>query len=702
MWNSLRTRLTIVLFGLAIGPLLLAGIILARQSFTSEQRVAYDLQSQVAQNVASEVETLFQSLVNQLTSLGGEVRNPQEVDRAQQLSIMLSALSTGPYRDTFEELTLINSNGQEQICLSRQEIIPENELENSLGKDQYEVPKSTRSIYYSPVYIDETSGKSFITISIPLYEPRSVQLSAVLVARIRFETVANLLAGKRVGENQTIYLTDANGNVIAHQDRAVKLSNAKISLPSQFNTQRGLDGTSVVLATHRIQLGEQSLWVVAEKPASKALALARSTVITITAIIAAAILLAGAMGFQSVRQIVKPIEDLAVIAERITAGDLSQKASIRRFDEIGRLGTSFNKMTSQLRDLISNLEKRVAERTTELEANSLKITKRASQLETIADLARSVATLQDVDQLLPDITRLISDRFGFYHVGIFLLNENREFAILRAANSKGGQVMLTRNHRLRVGSEGIVGYATGHAQARIALDVGEDAVFFDNPDLPATRSEIALPLIIGGEVIGGLDVQSEESNAFLEEDIQVLSTLADQVAIAIQNARLFEQSQQIAKELENTLQRYIRREWSQFSNTSVLKGYRASKDGLEPITETFQDRSKTAENGILYKVPVTLRGVSIGTLDINLGKTTSEYNQEEIDIIQATADRIALALESARLLEESQKRASIEQAIGDISTKIGSSINLRNVLQTAVEELGRNIPGSEVVIELKS
>lgn len=356
----------------------------------------------------------------------------------------------------------------------------------------------------------------------------------------------------------------------------------------------------------------------------------------------------------------------------------------------------------ELEEVKMSLEQRVIERTTELEESSLKIIKRASQLEAIAALARSIANLQDTEQLLPDITRLISDRFGFYHVGIFLLSENKEFAVLHAANSAGGQIMLARGHRLRVGSEGLVGYATGHAQARIALDVGEDAVYFDNPDLPATRSEIALPLMIGGDVIGALDVQSEEPKAFSDEDIRVLTTLADQVSVAIQNARLFEKSQQVAKELENTLQRYIRRDWSQFSNASLLKGYKASRDGLEPISGETQSGSEPAETGYLYKVPVVLRGVSIGSLDINLEKHIEEYTQEEREIIQATADRIALALESARLLEESQKRASKEQIIGDISTRIGSSIDLRNVLQTAVEELGRNIPGSEIVIELKS
>ena len=702
MWNSLRTRLTIILFVLAIGPLLLAGIILARQSFISEQRVAYDLQTQVAKNVSSEVEALLQAMVNELSTLGSEVRDSQEVDHAQQLSIMLSALSTGPYRDAFEGLTLLNASGQEQIRLSRQEIASDNELNNRSGMNEFEIPKATRSIYFSPVEIDKTSGKPTITIAIPLYEPRSVQLSAVLVASVRFESVGNLLGRLPIEEDQTVYITDANGNVLAHQNRAVKLQDAIIALPEGANTQTGLDGTNVILATQIIQLGDQSLYVVAEKSVSKALALARNIIITIALVFTATILLAGILGIQAVRQIVKPIEELATTAERITAGDLSQKANIKRADEIGALGKAFNAMTSQLRDLIGSLEQRVTERTAELEESSAQIQKRASQLEAIADVASSVASLQDVNKLLPYITQTISERFGFYHAGIFLLSEDKNYAVLRAANSEGGQRMLARNHQLRVGQEGIVGFAVDQKRPRIALDVGEDAVYFDNPDLPATRSEMALPLIIGKDVIGVLDVQSEQPNAFSNEDIEVLSTLANQVAVAIENARLFARSQQALEELENTFQRYVQNEWEQYSTTSNVKGYRANDEGLKPIIEPTKNNGGVTKRRAIRQVPITLRGVTIGNLEIDFGKQAKEFTQEEHDIIQATVERVALALESARLLETSQRQAAKEQQISDITSKIGASINMRNVLQTAVEELGRSIPGSEVVIHFQN
>jgi GAF domain-containing protein len=337
-----------------------------------------------------------------------------------------------------------------------------------------------------------------------------------------------------------------------------------------------------------------------------------------------------------------------------------------------------------------------------LEESSAQIQKRASQLETIADVASSVATLQDVNELLPYITQIISERFDFYHAGIFLISDDREYAVLRAANSEGGQKMLARKHKLRVGKEGIVGFAVDQKRARIALDVGTDAVYFDNPDLPATRSEMALPLMIGENVIGVLDVQSEQSNAFSHEDIKVLSTLANQVAVAIENARLFQQSQEALKELDRTFQRYISSEWQQFAEQTKVIGYRANESGLEPITEAKGITNSNGSNGNVQKIPIKLRGTTLGSLNVDMGNRIREYSQEEENLISTIADRLALALESARLLEDSQKVAAKEQIIGQITGKIGSSINLRNVLQTAVEELGHAIPGSEIIIKLES
>ena len=179
-----------------------------------------------------------------------------------------------------------------------------------------------------------------------------------------------------------------------------------------------------------------------------------------------------------------------------------------------------------------------------LEAAQKMLAERTKALEAIGELARDASSASDQQDLLNRVVKLVSERFGFYHAGIFLLNPSREWAVLQAASSEGGQRMLERSHRLRVGQEGMVGYVTYHGKPRIALDVGSEPTFFNNPDLPDTRSEITLPLRVRNEVIGTLDVQSTEAEAFNEDDIAILQAIADQVAMVISNVRLFQAVQE--------------------------------------------------------------------------------------------------------------------------------------------------------------
>jgi GAF domain-containing protein len=173
--------------------------------------------------------------------------------------------------------------------------------------------------------------------------------------------------------------------------------------------------------------------------------------------------------------------------------------------------------------------------------------RRATQLATAAAVARDATAILDVDHLLDETMDLISKQFGFYHAGVFLLDERDEYAVLQAASSEGGRRMLERGHKLRVGEIGIVGYVASTGEPRVALDVGEDTAHFAHPDLPNTRSEMALPLKVQDRVIGVLDVQSTQEAAFSEDDVAVLQTMADQLATAIANARLFEQVQRRAR-----------------------------------------------------------------------------------------------------------------------------------------------------------
>lgn len=377
-------------------------------------------------------------------------------------------------------------------------------------------------------------------------------------------------------------------------------------------------------------------------------------------------------------QFSKPIIDMTHAAEKIADGDLSVQAEVRSTDEIGTLGTAFNSMTTQLRDLVETLETRVRERTQQLAVQNESLQLRSRQLQTVAEVARSIVSTREVDTLLNQVTRLVSDRFGFYHAGIFLLDENNEYAVLRAANSEGGRRMLDRRHRLRVGQVGIVGYVTGTGEPRIATDVGEDAVFFNNPDLPATRSEMALPLKLGGVIIGALDVQSTESNAFTEADVTLFTTLADQISVAIENANAYEISEQTLeemKELDRVKSQFLANMSHELRTplNSVIGFSRVILKGIDgPINET-QEQDITA----IYNSGLHLLNMINEILDlskIEAGKMELQIDDVEIKNV------VNNAVNSASGLIKGKQIQLVTRVEPDLPIVKGDELRLSQVL----------------------
>jgi GAF domain-containing protein len=351
----------------------------------------------------------------------------------------------------------------------------------------------------------------------------------------------------------------------------------------------------------------------------------------------------------------------------------------------------------------ANLETRVKERTHELE-------RRAIQLRAAAEVGNIAAATQDIDALLTKSTNLLSLRFGFYHVGIFLKDETGRYAVLRAANSEGGQRMLRRGHRLEVGQVGIVGYVTQAGKARIALDVGKDAVYFDNLDLPGTHSEMALPLKVAENILGALDIQSTEREAFQADDIEVLQVVADQLAVAIENARLLAESRAATEAVRRAYGEVSLEAWknklehnafafrsTERGNVSAVEANLWNEDEQQAIRTGTPVR--TQDEKTLY-VPILLRGKAIGLINL-LKRDQSFWSDTDIQLAQALSDQLSGSLEAARLYDDAQRRSLRERTIGEISTKISTFSDVDAILKSAVEELGSRLSSStEVILEL--
>jgi GAF domain-containing protein len=276
--------------------------------------------------------------------------------------------------------------------------------------------------------------------------------------------------------------------------------------------------------------------------------------------------------------------------------------------------------------------------------------------------------------------------------------------------------MLARQHRLGVGKMGIVGFVTGAGQARIATDVGEDSVFFNNPDLQSTRSEMALPLKVGDEIIGALDVQSTESNAFTTDDIDLFSTLADQVAIAIYNNRLYSETAAALLEAQNLHRQYLRQEWSKDLVSRTTHGIQYTPQGLvaqegyltdlDPVFQTGEPTITSEEMPdhtfrSVMAVPIILRGESIGVIRIQDNLENRSWSDDEFTAVREVAQQVGVALEAARLLEQTIHRAEREKKVMEITGLIRATNDPQQMLEIAASELQKALGASRAQIFIR-
>jgi len=409
------------------------------------------------------------------------------------------------------------------------------------------------------------------------------------------------------------------------------------------------------------------------------------------------------------------------LEERVTerTHELESSAALlaARGEELENALVDLQKREAELEEAVGLQEearRRQEEINRELQAANEAVRRRSAYLQATAEVSQTITQTRDPNELLPQVTRLLSRYFGFYHVGIFLVDKAGRYAVLRAANSEGGQRMLARGHRLPVGEQGIVGYVTGKGEPRIALNVGADVVYFDNPDLPETRSEIALPLRQGDEIIGALDVQSTEPSAFDDQDVAVLQTLADQVSIALENAHLFAQTRAALAKAEAVHQQYLGQEWTHYAQRAPDLGYEYLLRGREnlagqplPAGDAAMARGTTValsgdagDQGAALAVPIKLHDQIIGVLDLQETEQDRHWSEEEIALAEAVAERLALTLESARLFEQTRARARREALTRQITERIRDAMDVDAMLQTAVQELGRALGAPRVYVRL--
>lgn len=369
------------------------------------------------------------------------------------------------------------------------------------------------------------------------------------------------------------------------------------------------------------------------------------------------------------RTVSNPIYALMETFEKVEQGDLTQRITVTATDELGILTMQFNRLVSRLETLQTRLEQQVAERTRQLAASN--------------EVGRVAATSLDPEKLLAKIMPLFPEQFGYYFAAVYLLDSSGRWAELREATGEAGRVLKQNRHKLEVAGKSMVGAAVRERTPHIAQIASEEKQRFENPLLPYTRSEIALPLMVGEHVLGALNVQSVRESDFNPQIVETMKNMASQIAITLENARLFQEAQQIIKEMRAVQQQYLLEGWSGFSRGSQIMEYRI---GDEPDEDTKR-----------LEVPISLRDQTLGQIML---EGQEEWTPDQQSLVNAIATQAAIALENARLVSESRQIALRERMAAEINSKVWSSATIDGVLQTVVKELGRRLDASSATIEI--
>ncbi len=399
---------------------------------------------------------------------------------------------------------------------------------------------------------------------------------------------------------------------------------------------------------------------------------------------------------------------LSVVLIYLSANSLQR--ALAKTQEQARVSAEINE---RLQETEAALEKEVRAKTEALEKATIETRRRSIQFQTMSLLAQKIAQERDLERLLAATTEIIISQFNYHHVAIYLNDEAQEHTIISAASGETGKRLMELGFKLPIDVNSLIGYAIKSGKLQSSAE-SRERQFESGAETPNARWEYVLPLLTGSEAIGALDVQTNREEPLDQAEIEALVALASQITIAILNARLFTETQTALAESQMLYGAVVKQTWKTSLQVKPNLGYRYAgvkpipldkeadtpeiREALDNETIAVTPRSRRAKENAVA-VPLKLRDAVIGVLNVNF-PLEMEAGEDEKEVILAAAQRVALALENASLLEESQRRARREQTIGEVSSKISSGMEIEAILRTAVEELGSRISSAQISIEL--
>ncbi len=355
---------------------------------------------------------------------------------------------------------------------------------------------------------------------------------------------------------------------------------------------------------------------------------------------------------------------------------------------IRQMQATFNALTEER----SQLEEKVRERTEKLELKT-------AQLRSSTVVARTVAEQQDITELIESVVDLTSDQFGYYHVGLYLLDDRKKLAFLQAASSQAGKQLVGQGFPIGADRRNALNIAIEEKRQYISTDVNNSA-FVRDPNFPLTRSRMTLPLGVRGQIIGVLDIHSEQPQAMNAEDAEILQTLADLVAISIDNARLINETKGLVKQLETYTSMQTLETWSKLTSRHA-PAYQYTPAGVRPMFSGAANKDQGAAE--VLNVPLLLQGQNIGSIKLRRkGSAAPKWSDRERNLVEKIAEQVALALENSRLVDEAQRNAQRDQLIANISSRVRETLDVESVIRTAASELRKVFDLKEAEVSIGS
>ncbi|MCS7072100.1 MAG: GAF domain-containing protein, partial [Anaerolinea sp.] len=356
--------------------------------------------------------------------------------------------------------------------------------------------------------------------------------------------------------------------------------------------------------------------------------------------------------------------------------------------EVGRLFAAFQMLSQRVNELNREIITQVG--------------RYSRNLDIASRIGRETATLYDTDVLLNRAINLICDEFGFYHAQVFLIDEIGKNAVLVYSRGEIGQQLLARKHKLGVGSDSVIGRVTASGRPVIINDTqatSPDQPHYFNPLLPETRAELALPLQVGDRIIGALDIQSTEPNVFQQEDLSIFQLLADQIAIALENARLIVETGRRYQQIDELNRQLTRIAWEETPARSHLASvYRYDLMNVERLTEADGEPpiDELISNTEL-RVPIKVRGEVIGVLDVETDGQ-AQFSESDRAIVRAVAERVAIAIESARLFEETQINLAETSTLYQLSRYLSEASTLEDILNAIIVSVMPDATSGQIAV----